>query len=402
MTTLKLSPGISGIDGAATSAATAKARQLKAAGRSVIEMARGEPYFDTPDHVKDAAIAAILRGETRYTATDGTPALKEAVRTKFRRENGLDFTADEITIGSGCKQVLYNALMTTLHAGDEVVIPSPCWDVYPSMAKIAGATPVLVRCAPETGFKLAAHDLDAAINERTRWVILNTPNNPTGAVYSADEIAEIAEVLLRHPEVWVISDEMYEHITYDGVAESLIAVEPRLASRTLTVGGVSKTYAMTGFRIGWGAGPSALIKAMARLQSNSTSNPCSVSQAATVEALNAPLDFLAPRLAELRERRDEAVSSLNRAAGLRCESPQGAFFAFTHCEDALGKFTVDGRLLADDGDFVDALLEQEGVAVTRGSAFGCSGYFRLTFGVPRDVLAEACKRIERFCGSLER
>lgn len=397
---LKLSSAVAAIAGAATGAATEKARQLRATGRSVIEMARGEPHFDTPEHVRRAAIDAIARGETRYTSVDGTPALKDAVREKFRRENELEFSSDQISIASGCKQVIYNALISTLHAGDEVVIPAPYWDCYPSMTRLAGGSPVFVPCSPQSDFRVQPDDLDAAITARTRWVLLNSPTNPTGAIYSPEQLARLAEVLSRHPEVWVISDEIYEHIAYDSKPTSFAAIAPQLAARTLTVGGVSKTYAMTGFRIGWGAGPSALIKAMARLQSNSTSNPCSISQAAAVEALTSPVDFLSARLRDLRARRDEAIAGLNRAPGIRCTPPLGAFFAFANCQDVLGKRTPDGRLLRNDVDFVDALLDREGVAVTQGSAFGCAGYFRLTFGVPQETLADACLRIGRFCSEL--
>jgi aspartate aminotransferase len=388
------------IPAAATGVATAKARLLKASGRDVIEMARGEPYFDTPEHIVLAARQALERGQTKYTAVDGTAELKEAVRDKFQRENGLTYQVEQISVGAGCKQVLYNAFAATLDPGDEVLIPSPCWDCYANMIRLTGGNPVLVPCPPVCGFKLTPRALREAIGPRTRWLILNSPVNPTGAVYSAEEIALLAGVLEDHPQVWLMADQIYEHFVYDGDFASPVAAAPALSERTMTVTSVSKTYAMTGFRVGYGAGPAALVKAMARVQSNSTSNPCSVSQAAAAAALNGPQDIVAERTLELRQARECAIEALNSAEGLSCMRPPGAIFAFTSCRECLGRRTPEGNILQTDADFADALLEREGVAVTAGSVFDLEGYFRLTFGVPFPQLREATRRIARFCSSL--
>ena len=397
---LNISSAVRNIEGAATSAITARARLLTAAGRDVIEMARGEPYFDTPEHIKRAAMAAIADGQTKYTPTDGTIALKDAIREKFHRENGLRYEREEITVGSGCKQVLHNALMATLSPNDQVIIPTPCWDCYAAMTRLAGGEPVFVSCHPETGFRLMPADLERAITPRTRWVILNIPNNPTGVTYSSGELVALMGVIKSHPDVWLLSDEIYEQIVFEIPLTSALAVEPALRTRTLIVNGVSKTYAMTGFRIGYGAAPAELIKAIAKIQSNTTSNPCSISQAAAVEALNGPQGIVKQRVAEVRECRDVAVKMLNASPNLSCVTPQGAFFAFTDCSRTFNKRTPDNRLIRSDTDFVESLLEAEAVAVTYGSAFGQNAYFRLTYGVPMTLLREACARIQRFCRSL--
>lgn len=385
---------------AATGVATAKARQLKASGRDVIEMARGEPYFDTPPHIILAAKEALERGQTKYTAVDGTAELKEAIRAKFLRENGLTYQLDQLSVGAGCKQVLYNAFAATLDPGDEVILPSPCWDCYASMIRLIGGTPVLAPCRPDQGFKLSAPTLDGSITPRSRWLLLNSPVNPTGAVYSAEEIRSLAAVLERHPQVWMMADQIYEHFIYEVPFVSPAAAAPALFEQTMTVTSVSKTYAMTGFRIGYGAGPASLVKAMSRVQSNSTSNACSVSQAAAAAALNGPQDIVAERARELRQCRDIAVGALNQIPGLSCVRPPGAIFAFTSCQNLLGKTAAEGQQIHTDADFADALLESQGVAVTAGSVFNLPGYFRLTFGVPESQLREATRRIARFCDSL--
>lgn len=396
----RVSNTVGQIPSAATGVATAKARLLKASGRDVIEMARGEPYFDTPEHIVLAVRQALERGQTKYTAVDGTAELKEAVRTKFERDNRLTYEVGQISVGAGCKQVLYNAFAATLDPGDEVIIPAPCWDCYASMIRLIGGNPVLVPCPAGCGFKLTPAALRNAITPRSRWLILNSPVNPAGAVYSAGEIVALAEVLEDHPQVWVMADQIYEHFVYDGAFVSPAAAAPALYERTMTVTSVSKTYAMTGFRVGYGAGPAPLVKAMARVQSNSTSNACSVSQAAAVAALNGPQDIVAERAWELRQSRDFAVEALNGIAGLSCERPPGAIFAFTCCRELLGRRVPEGKTIQNDADFADALLEREGVAVTAGCVFGLEGYWRLTFGVPQQQLREATRRIARFCASL--
>jgi aspartate aminotransferase len=385
-----------------TIAVTNLARELQAQGRDVIGLGAGEPDFDTPDHIKEAAIAAIRAGETKYTAVDGTPALKQAIVAKFQRENGIEYRADEITVGTGGKQVLYNALMATLNPGDEVVVPAPYWVSYPDMALLAGGTPVFVNCPEQTGFKLRPEDLEEAITPRTKWVILNSPNNPTGAAYSEQELKALTEVLVRHPHVWLMTDDMYEHLVYDGFRfTTAVQVEPRLKDRTLTVNGVSKAYAMTGWRIGYAGGPKELIKAIGVIQSQSTSNPCSISQAAAVAALNGDLSFLPERNAVYRERRDLVVDQLNRAPGLRCHRPEGAFYVYPSCAGVIGRRSAAGRHLATSADFAAALLEEEGVAVVHGTAFGLDPYFRISYATGTDLLEEACRRIIRFCEQLE-
>jgi aspartate aminotransferase len=385
-----------------TIAVTQKARELKSAGRDVIGLGAGEPDFDTPDNIKEAAIAAIWRGETKYTAVDGTAELKAAVAEKFRRENGLDYKPEQITVGTGGKQVIYNALMATLDPGDEVIIPAPYWVSYPDMALLAGGTPVIVPCAQNHGFKLQAEDLEAAITDKTKWLILNSPSNPTGAAYSRDEMKALTDVLLRHEQVWVLTDDIYEHLVYDGFAFHTAAqVEPGLYGRTLTMNGVAKGYAMTGWRIGFAGGPAELIKAMAKVQSQSTSNPSSVSQAAAVEALTGPQDFIAAHNEVYKARRDMVVAKLNLCPGLHCQTPEGAFYVYPSCAGTLGKKTPSGQTIETDGDFVTYLLEAAGVAAVQGEAFGLSPYFRISYATSTEALEEACGRIKRACEALQ-
>jgi aspartate aminotransferase len=384
-----------------TIAVTQKARDLKAAGRDVLSLGAGEPDFDTPDTIKEAAIAAIRAGDTKYTPVDGTPALKKAIVAKFKRENGLDYSVDQINVGVGGKQVLYNALVATLNPGDEVVIPAPYWVSYPDMVELAEGTPVPVGCPPEKGFKLQPADLERVITPKTKWVILNSPSNPSGAAYTRDELKALTDVLLRHPQVWVMTDDIYEHLVYDGFVFTTPAqVEPGLYDRTLTVNGVSKAYAMTGWRIGYAGGPKTLIKAMAMVESQSTSNPTSISQAAAVEALNGPQDFIKERAEVFRARRDLVVSLLNDAPGIQCHKPEGAFYVYPSCAGTIGKTTPDGKLIRTDDDFVTFLLEAEGVAVVQGSAFGLAPFFRISYATSTEVLTEAGRRIQRFCASL--
>ena len=397
----RIAARLSRIKPSPTIAVTQKARELKAAGRDVIGLGAGEPDFDTPDNIKQAAIAAIERGETKYTAVDGTPELKAAIVEKFKRDNGLDYKPEQITVGTGGKQVLYNALMATLDPGDEVVIPAPFWVSYPDMVLLAEGEPVAVPCSQNNGFKLRAEDLENAITAKTRWLILNSPSNPTGAAYSRDDMKAITDVLLRHEQVWVLTDDMYEHLVYDGFEFVTPAqVEPALYDRTLTVNGVSKAYAMTGWRIGYAGGPAELIKAMSKMQSQSTSNPSSVSQAAAVEALSGPQDYIAERNAVFKERRDMVVDLLNTCPGLQCHKPEGAFYVYPSCAGAIGKKTPDGTAIKSDGDFVTYLLEAEGVAAVQGEAFGLSPYFRISYATSTEALEEACKRIQAACQAL--
>ena len=385
-----------------TIAVSQKARELKAAGRDVIGLGAGEPDFDTPENIKEAAIAAIHRGETKYTAVDGTPELKAAIGEKFRRENGLDYKPEQITVGTGGKQVLYNALMATLDPGDEVVIPAPFWVSYPDMVLLAGGEPVAVPCAQNHGFKLRAEDLDDAITEKTKWVIFNSPSNPTGAAYSRAEMSDVTEVLKKHEHVWVLTDDIYEHLVYDGFEFVTPAqLEPELYERTLTMNGVSKAYCMTGWRIGFAGGPVELIKAMAKVQSQSTSNPSSISQAAAIEALTGPQDFIAEHNKTFKERRDMVVDQLNRCPGLSCHKPDGAFYVYPSCAGAIGKKTPGGGTIKSDGDFVTYLLESEEVATVQGEAFGYSPFFRISYATSTEALAEACARIKRACEALE-
>jgi aspartate aminotransferase len=385
----------------ATLAVTAKARELKAKGIDVIGLGAGEPDFDTPDNIKEAAIAAIRRGETKYTNVDGTAELKQAIIDKFRRENGLSYEPKQVIVGTGGKQVLYNALMATLNPGDEVLIPAPYWVSYPDMVLLAGGTPVEVPTTLESGFRLRPEDLEKAITPKTKWLIFNAPSNPTGAAYTRAQLKALTDVLLRHPHVWVMTDDMYEHLVYDDFEFTTPAqVEPALYERTLTVNGVSKAYCMTGWRIGYAGGPAPLIAAMAMIQGQSTSNPSSVSQAAAVEALNGPQDFIARHNAIFKQRRDLVVSMLNQANGLRCPTPEGAFYVYPSCAGAIGRKTPQGRTIESDGDFVTALLENEAVAVVQGTAFGLAPHFRISYATATEALEEACQRIQRFCGSL--
>nr|WP_275671603.1 pyridoxal phosphate-dependent aminotransferase [Pseudaquidulcibacter saccharophilus] len=384
-----------------TIAVSAKARALKAEGRDVIGLGAGEPDFDTPQNIKDAAIKAINEGKTKYTDPDGIPELKAAVCAKFKRENGLDYIPAQIHVSTGGKPVLYNALAASINEGDEVIIPAPYWVSYPDMVLLCNGTPVCVSTKEENGYRLTASELEAAITPKTKWVIINSPSNPTGAAYSKDDLRALADVLLNHPQVMIMTDDMYEHLMYDGFEFFTIAqVEPKLYDRTLTCNGVSKAYAMTGWRIGYAGGPQWLIKAMGNMASQTTSNPCSISQWAAVEALNGPQDFLEERKAVFKARRDLVVSMLNQATGLNCPTPEGAFYVYPSCAALMGKKTQSGKVLENDEDFVTALLEQEGVAVVHGSAFGLGPAFRISYATDTESLTKACERIQRFCASL--
>jgi aspartate aminotransferase len=384
-----------------TLAVTAKAIELKAAGRDVIGLGAGEPDFDTPDNIKEAAIAAIRKGQTKYTVVDGTMELKQAICAKFKRENGLDYKPNQVTVGTGGKQVLYNALMATLSRGDEVIIPAPYWVSYPDMVELAEGTPVIVQCSQNNGFKLRAEDLEAAITPKTKWIILNSPSNPTGAAYSRSELKALTDVLVRHPHVWALVDDMYEHLVYDGFEFTTVAqIEPRLYERTLTLNGVSKAYCMTGWRIGYAAGPVELIKGIAAVQSQSTSNPCSISQAASVAALNGPQDFIPKHNTEFKRRRDMVVEMLNKAKGIHCLKPEGAFYVYPSCAGTIGRKTPQGKVIKTDEDFVTYLLESKGVAVVQGTAFGLAPYFRISYATATEVLTDACTRIQQACEAL--
>ncbi len=387
----------------ATIAVTDKARALKAAGRDVIGLGAGEPDFDTPDNIKEAAIKAIREGKAaKYTAVDGIAELKAAVSSKFKRENELDYKPSQIIIGTGGKQVLYNALIATLNPGDEVIIPAPYWVSYPDMVLLANGTPVEVLTTMDSGYKMKPEDLEKAITPKTKWIIFNSPSNPTGAAYTRDELKAITDVLVRHPHVHVMSDDMYEHLVYDDFKfYSPAQLEPRLYERTLTVNGCSKAYCMTGWRIGYAGGPEKLIKTMAMIQSQSTSNPTAVAQWAAVEALNGPQDFIAKHNKIFKERRDLCVSMLNQARGLQCPKPEGAFYVYPSCAGAIGKTAPTGKKLANDEDFVTELLELEGVAVVQGTPFGVGPAFRISYATATSALEEACMRIQRFCGNLQ-
>ena len=379
-----------------TMAVTSKAREMRAAGRDIIGLGAGEPDFDTPDNIKEAAIEAIKKGDTKYTAVDGTPALKKAIQNKFSRENGLSYELDQITVGTGGKQVLYNAFMATINKGDEVVIPAPYWVSYPDIILLAGGKPRIVKCDEKDNFKLTPEKLNKAINKKTKWVILNSPSNPTGSAYTKKEIEDLSKILMKYKKVYILSDDIYEHITYDNFNFFTIAQIKSLKDRTLTMNGVSKSYSMTGWRIGYAAGPKEIIKAIAKIQSQSTSNPTSISQAAAVEALNGVQDFIQERANSFKERRDFVVSSLNKIKGISCLNPQGAFYVFPSCKKLLGKKTK----LKTDKDFVEKLLEKSEVAVVQGSAFGLEGYFRISYATSMEKLREAMKRIKYFCDSL--
>jgi aspartate aminotransferase len=396
-----LSAALDRVKPSATIAVTDKARALKAAGRNVIGLGAGEPDFDTPANIKLAAIHAIEAGKTKYTDVGGIPELKAAIIAKFQRENGLTYTPNQVVVSTGGKQVLYNALMATINPGDEVIIPAPYWVSYPEMVALAGGEPVAIVCTAEFGFKLQPAALEAAITPKTKWIILNSPSNPTGAAYSRAELKALTDVLVKHPQVWVMTDDMYEHLVYDDFTFSTPAqIEPKLFDRTLTVNGVSKAYSMTGWRIGYAGGPAELIKAMTTIQSQSTSNPSSIAQWAAVEALNGPQDFIPVNNETFKERRDLVVSMLNQAKGISCPRPEGAFYVYPSCAGTIGKTSPTGKVIANDEDFVTELLENEGVAVVQGSAFGLGPAFRISYATRTTDLEDACKRIQRFCGDL--
>ena len=383
-----------------TIAVSQKARELKATGKDVIGLGAGEPDFDTPDNIKETAIKAIKDGDTKYTAVDGTPALKEAIVNKFKRENNINYKTDEITVGAGGKHVIYNLMMATLNKGDEVLIPAPYWVSYPDIVLLAGANPIVIECAEEQGFKLTAKDLESKITNSTKWLILNSPSNPTGACYSEQEIKNLSQVLKRNPHVHILSDDIYEHITYEGFKFFTIAQVPELKNRVITMNGVSKSYAMTGWRIGYAAGPKDIIKAIGKIQSQSTSNPSSVSQAAAVEALNGSQDFISVRSKAFQERRGFVVKSLNAINGINCLNPEGAFYVFPSCKELIGKKDKKGKKIENDSDFVQSLLENNGVAVVQGSAFGLDGFFRISYATSMENLEKAMSRIKDFCENL--
>ncbi len=379
-----------------TIAVTSKAREMRAAGKDVIGLGAGEPDFDTPDNIKDAAIEAIKRGETKYTAVDGTPKLKKAIQGKFTRENNLSYELDQISVGTGGKQVLYNVFMATLNPGDEVIIPAPYWVSYPDMVLLAGGKPKIVKCSEKNEFKITPDELKKAIGKKTKWLIINSPSNPTGSCYTRNEIEELSKILIKNKNVYILSDDIYEHITYDDFKFFTIAQIKALKDRTLTMNGVSKSYSMTGWRIGYGAGPKDIIKAVAKIQSQSTTNPSSISQAAAVEALNGTQDFIKTRSDSFKERRDYVVDTLNSINGLSCLKPSGAFYVFPNCKKLLGKKTK----LKTDKEFVEKLLEKAQVAVVQGSAFGLDGYFRISYATSMENLKKALDRIKSFCESL--
>lgn len=401
MSDLRLADALRRIKPSPTIAMNDLSKKLKAEGRDIIGLAAGEPDFDTPDNIKEAAIAAIRRGESKYTAVDGIIELKNAISAKFKRENGLDYKPSQICVSTGGKQVLFNALLATLNKGDEVIVPAPYWVSYLDIVLLCDATPVVVEARLEDNFKLTPADLERAITPKTKWLIFNSPSNPTGAAYSRAELKALAEVLVKHPQVWILSDDIYEHLVYDGFEFTTMAqVEPRLYDRTLTMNGVSKSYCMTGWRIGYGAGPEPLIKAMSTLQSQSTSNPTAISQWAAVEALNGPQDFIARNNEVFKQRRDLVVSMLNQAKGLKCATPEGAFYVYPSCAGAIGKTAPNGVQIVDDETFVKQLLAAEGVAAVHGAAFGSSPCFRISYATATSALEDACTRIQRFCASL--
>ena len=379
-----------------TIAVTSKAREMRAAGKDVIGLGAGEPDFDTPDNIKEAAIEAIRKGDTKYTAVDGTPALKKAIQAKFSRENDLSYELDQISVGTGGKQVLYNAFMATINKGDEVIIPAPYWVSYPDIVLLAGGKPKIIKCDEKNNFKLTPEKLKKAVSKKTKWIIINSPSNPTGSGYTKDEIIALSKILIKYKNLYILSDDIYEHITYDGFKFFTIAQIEKLKSRTLTMNGVSKSYSMTGWRIGYAAGPKEIIKAMAKIQSQSTSNPTSISQAAAVEALNGTQDFISERSNSFKERRNFVVDSLNNIKGISCLSPEGAFYVFPNCKKLLNKKTK----LKTDKDFVEKLLEKAEVAVVQGSAFGLDGYFRISYATSMENLKKAMDRIKAFCESL--
>ena len=383
-----------------TIAVTQKARELKASGKDIIGLGAGEPDFDTPENIKQAAIKAIKGGDTKYTAVDGTPALKDAIINKFKRENNLEYQIDQITVGAGGKHVIYNAMMATLNEGDEVIVPAPYWVSYPDMVLLAGGIPIILECNEKQGFKINPSELEKIITKKTKWIILNSPSNPTGACYSEKDIRAIAKVLEKHPHVNILSDDIYEHVTYEGFKFFTIAQIEGLKDRVLTMNGVSKAYSMTGWRIGYAAGPSEIIKAIAKIQSQSTTNPSSLSQAAAVEALNGTQDFIKERAASFQERRNFVVKALNEIDRIECLNPDGAFYVFPSCKGLMGKKDSNGNELKTDTDFVQSLLESSGVAVVQGSAFGLEGFFRISYATSMDNLKKALEKISTFCKSL--
>ena len=383
-----------------TIAVTQKARELKAAGKDVIGLGAGEPDFDTPDNIKQAAIKAINDGDTKYTAVDGTPALKKAIVEKFKKENNLDYTTDQITVGAGGKHVIYNAMMATLNDGDEVIIPAPYWVSYPDIVLLAGGKPVVMECDEKQGFKINPSDLEKFITPKTKWIILNSPSNPTGACYSENDIKAIADVLQKHEHIYILSDDIYEHVTYEGFKFFTIAQIESLKDRVLTMNGVSKAYSMTGWRIGYAAGPKDIVKAIAKIQSQSTTNPSSISQAASVEALSGTQDFIKKRADSFQERRDFVVKALNDIDGINCLNPDGAFYVFPSCKGLIGKKDPNGKEIKSDTDFVQSLLENSGIAVVQGSAFGLEGFFRISYATSMENLKKALEKISSFCKSL--
>ncbi|MDC3144281.1 pyridoxal phosphate-dependent aminotransferase [Pelagibacteraceae bacterium] len=396
-----LSDNINRIKPSATMAVTSKARELKAAGKDIIGLGAGEPDFDTPENIKIAAIEAIKAGDTKYTAVDGTPNLKKAIASKFKRENNLSYDVDQITVGTGGKQIIFNAFLATINPEDEVIIPAPYWVSYPDIVDFAGGKSVVIECDESCEFKISAEKLSAAINAKTKWFILNSPSNPTGSCYTESELLDLSRVLEANPHVNIMSDDIYEHLVYDNFKFKTIAqLNPKLVNQTLTINGVSKAYAMTGWRIGYAAGSKSLIKAMGKLQSQSTSNPSSISQAASVEALNGDQSFLKSRAGVFKKRRDFVVKALNDMNGINCTVPQGAFYVFPSCKDLFGKRTSEGKIIENDEDFVTALLETVGVAVVQGSAFGLNGFFRISYATSDEMIANACERISNFCDSL--
>ncbi|MGB3350806.1 MAG: pyridoxal phosphate-dependent aminotransferase [Brucella anthropi] len=396
-----LADALSRVKPSATIAVSQKARELKAKGKDVIGLGAGEPDFDTPTNIKQAAIDAINRGETKYTPVAGIPELRQAIVAKFKRENGLDYKPEQVIVGTGGKQILFNAFMATLNPGDEVIVPAPYWVSYPEMVAINGGNPVFINTKIEDNFKLTAADLEKAITPKTKWLIFNSPSNPTGAAYTEAELKALTDVLVRHPHVWILTDDMYEHLVYgDFVFTTPAQVEPSLYDRTLTMNGVSKAYAMTGWRIGYAAGPLLLIKAMDMVQGQQTSGACSIAQWAAVEALNGTQDFIPENKKIFQARRDLVVSMLNQAKGIKCPTPEGAFYVYPSCADLIGKKTEAGKVIESDEDFVTELLEAEGVAVVHGSAFGLGPNFRISYATSDALLEEACTRIQRFCASL--
>ncbi|MBU1211077.1 MAG: pyridoxal phosphate-dependent aminotransferase [Alphaproteobacteria bacterium] len=397
-----LADSLNRIQPSATIAVSTKARALQAEGRDIISLGAGEPDFDTPENIKDAAKRAMDEGKTGYTDVDGIPELKDAIIAKFKRDNGLNYTRGQVSVGTGGKQVLYNALMATINPGDEVIIPTPCWVSYADIVQLGDGKPVFVPTTMENGFRMQPEALEAAITPNTKWFLFNSPSNPSGAAYSRTDLKKLTDVLMRHENVWVLSDDMYEHLIYDGnVFCTPAEVEPGLFDRTLTMNGLSKAYCMTGWRLGYGGGPEKLISAMRKLQSQSTSNPCSITQWAGVEALNGPQDFIAEHNKIFIERRDLVVSMLNQAKGLTCTKPEGAFYVYPSCAGAIGKTSTGGRKIETDEDFVTALLEEEGVACVHGAAFESSPAFRISYATSTEALKQACERIQRFCGGLK-